>query len=231
MNGNKPMQLLTVINGDIKASRKMRRMERYEWQLFLKSSLVQLNEQYADEIDVPFMITKGDEFQGVLKHLSDVNKIICKFEQLTYPLQVRFGVGYGNIQKMGSRITIEMDGPAFHRASKALSIAKQKKRVVWFNTAVREFDLTVNTIYLLIFAIKNKWSKISFNRYWKYKEFGTYERVAQAEGVSAQAVWDSLHNAHAMEVIEAEKMLEQLFAERDRKMQAAITSDKFDSLL
>ncbi len=225
------MHPLTVINGDIKASRKMRRMERYEWQLFLKSSIVQLNEQYSDEIDVPFMITKGDEFQGVLKHLADVNKIICKFEQLTYPLQVRFGVGYGNIQKMGSSITIEMDGPAFHRASKALNIAKQKKRVVWFNTAAQEFDLTVNTIYLLIFAIKKKWSKRSFNRYWKYKEFGTYERVAQAEGVTPQAVWDSLRNAHATEVIEAEQMLERIFRKRDQDMQLVTNVDKFDSLV
>jgi hypothetical protein len=208
----------------------MRRMERYEWQLFLKSSIVQLNEQYSAEIDVPFMITKGDEFQGVLKHLADVNEIICKFEQLTYPLQVRFGVGYGNIQKMGSRITIEMDGPSFHRASKALEIAKQKKRVVWFNTAAQDFDLTVNTIYQLIFAIKKKWSKISFNRYWKYKEYGTYERVAQIEGVTAQAVWDSLHNAHAMDVIEAEQVLEKMFRKRDQDMQLVSNIDKFDSL-
>lgn len=224
------MHPLTVINGDIKASRKMRRMERYEWQLFLKSSIVQLNEQYSEEIDVPFMITKGDEFQGVLKRLADVNKIICKFEQLTYPLQVRFGVGHGNIQKMGSRITIEMDGPAFHRASKALDIAKQKKRVVWFNTAAQDFDLTVNTIYQLIFAIKKKWSKISFNRYWKYKEFGTYERVAQAEGVTAQAVWDSLRNAHAIDVIEAEQVLEKIFYKRDQDMQLVSNIDKLDSL-
>lgn len=224
------MHPLTVINGDIKASRKMPRMERYEWQLFLKSSIVQLNEKYSDKIDVPFMITKGDEFQGVLKRLADVNKIICKFEQLTYPLQVRFGVGYGNIQKMGSHITIEMDGPAFHRASKALEIAKQKKRVVWFNTAAQEFDLTINTIYLLVFAIKKKWSKISFNRYWKYKEFGTYERVAQGEGVTPQAVWDSLRNAHATDVIEAEQVLEKIFRKRDQDMQLVTNVDKFDSL-
>lgn len=224
------MRPVTVINGDIKSSRKMRRMERYEWQLFLKSSLVQLNEQYSDEIDVPFMITKGDEFQGVLKNLADVNKIICKFEQLTYPLEVRFGVGYGIIQKMGSNITIEMDGPAFHRASKALTIAKQKKRAVWFNTTSHDFDLTVNTIYLLIFAIKKKWSKISFNRYWKYKEFGTYERVARAEGVTAQAVWDSLHNAHAMDVIEAEKVLEKISQKRDQDMQQLTNADTIDSL-
>ncbi len=224
------MHPLIVINGDIKSSRKMRHMERYEWQLFLKSSLVQLNEQYRDEIEVPFMITKGDEFQGVLKSLVDVNKIICKFEQLTYPLEVRFGVGYGNIQKMGSRITIEMDGPAFHRASKALNIAKQKKRIVWFRTEAPDFDLTVNTLYLLIFAIKKKWSKISFNRYWKYKEFGTYERVAQAEGVSPQAVWDSMHNARATEVIEAERVLEILFEKREKNNLSLTDVDIFDSL-
>ncbi len=223
------MQPYTVINGDIKSSRKMPKMERYEWQLFMKSAIVQLNEQYQALIEAPFMITKGDEFQGVLKKMCDVNKIICKFERLIYPLQVRFGVGYGNIQKMGSKIPIEMDGPAFHRAGEALSIAKQKKRVVWFNTAAVSFDLTVNTIYQLIFAIKSRWSKTSYNRYWKYKEFGTYDRVAQAEGVTPQAVWDSLHNARAMDVIEAEKVLEEIFKKRDIDMVLASNADIVDS--
>ncbi len=213
------MQAFTVVSGDIKASRKMKNMERYEWQLFLKSAIVQLNEQYAALIEAPFMITKGDEFQGVLKRLSDVNKIICKFEQLIYPLNIRFGIGYGSIQKMGSKIPIEMDGPAFHRAGEALAIAKQKKRPVWLNTAAANFDLSVNTIYQLIYAIKSRWSKTSYTRYWKYKEFGTYEKVAQAEGVSAQAVWDSLHHARAVDVIEAERVLEILFEKRDLDLQ------------
>ncbi|WP_456439764.1 SatD family protein [Caldithrix abyssi] len=206
---------VTVINGDIKASRKMQRMERYEWQLFMKSTIVQLNEQYSELIEAPFMITKGDEFQGVIRRMSDVDRIICKIEQLIYPLQVRFGVGYGNIHKMGSKIPIEMDGPAFHRASEALNAAKQKKRFVWFCTGDDRFDLAANTIYLLIFAIKSKWRKNSFTRYWKYKEMGTYERVASSEGVSAQAIWDTLHQARAIEVIEAEKAVEALLKQRE----------------
>ena len=209
---------VTVINGDIKASRKLKQMERYEWQLFMKSTFVQLNEQYADLIEAPFMITKGDEFQGVIRNLADVNKIICKIEQLIYPLQVRFGVGYGAIHKMGSKIPIEMDGPAFHRAAAALHLAKQKKRYVWFDTQNPPFDLAVNTIYLLIFAIKSKWSKNSFTRYWKYKEMGTYEKVANSEAVSPQAVWDTLHHARAIEVIEAENMVEKMLKERAREM-------------
>lgn len=213
---------VTVINGDIKASRKMKQMERYEWQLFLKSTFVQLNEQYVDLIEAPFMITKGDEFQGVIRHMVDVNKIICKIEQLIYPLQVRFGVGYGLIHKMGSKIPIEMDGPAFHRAAEALMTAKQKKRFVWFNTQSPAFDLAANTIYLLIFAIKSKWSKNSFTRYWKYKEMGTYEKVAGSEGVSAQAVWDTLHHARAIQVIEAEKMIEEMLRQREQDMMLAV---------
>ncbi len=220
---------VTVINGDIKASRKMKHMERYEWQLFMKSTIVQLNEQYSELIEAPFMITKGDEFQGVIRQLSDVNKIICKIEQLIYPLQVRFGVGYGNIHKMGSKIPIEMDGPAFHRAGEALNIAKQKKRFVWFLTGSDTFDLAANTIYFLIFAIKSKWRKNSFTRYWKYKELGTYERVASSEGVSPQAVWDTLHHARAIEVIEAEQAIEDLLKQREAEKVVTLRPGTLDS--
>ncbi len=219
---------VTVINGDIKASRKMKQMERYEWQLFMKSTFVQLNEQYSEMIEAPFMITKGDEFQGVLHSMGDVNKIICKIEQLIYPLKVRFGVGYGNIHKMGSKIPIEMDGPAFHLASAALAVAKQKKRFVWFNTTSPFFDQSINTIYLLIHAIKSKWSKNSFTRYWKYKELGTYDRVARSEGVSPQAVWETLNQARAIAVIEAEKIVEEMLNQRDREMKAIFNADRID---
>ena len=96
------MDQYTVIIADIKGSRKMRAYERYEWQLFLKSAIVQINEDCADAIEAQFMITKGDEFQGVLKNLSDVHRIMIKFERLIFPLILHYGVGFGAIQKMGS---------------------------------------------------------------------------------------------------------------------------------
>ncbi len=201
------MDQYAVINADIKDSRKMHANERYEWQLFLKSAIVQVNEDDADLIEAPFMITKGDEFQGVLKNLSDIPHIIMKFERLVFPLIMRYGVGYGPIQKMGSKIPIEMDGRAFHRASAGLDYAKRKKYGVYLDTGNPEFDLMVNTLYQLIYVIKGKWSRTNFTRYWKYKSMGTYERVAQEVGVSTQAVWDSLNNASAIEVINAEEAL------------------------
>ncbi|MGD9487646.1 MAG: SatD family protein [Calditrichaceae bacterium] len=212
------MKPYAVIIADIKGSRKMHDRERYEWQLFLKSAIVQVNENWADCIDAPFMITKGDEFQGVLVNVADVHAVMMEFERLLFPLIMRYGIGYGSIQKMGSNIPIEMDGRAFHRANAALNTCKKKKCVVQFSTGDDWFDLNINTFYQLIYAIKGRWSEINFKRYWKYKEMGTYERVAEQEGVSPQAVWDSLHNASAVDVINAEQVLMKIIQKKEKEI-------------
>jgi hypothetical protein len=157
------------------------------------------------------MITKGDEFQGVLHNFSVVDQVLLDFERLVYPISLRFGVGYGPIQRMGSIIPIEMDGLAFHRANTALQTAKKKKVTALFSTVDSEFDLWVNTIYSLMNTIKGRWSKTTYKRYWKYKELGTYKRVASEELVSPQAVWDSLHNSGAADVLDAEKKITTIF--------------------
>jgi len=108
---------------------------------------------------------------------------------------------------MGSKIPVEMDGPAFHRASEALSFLKKKKQITCCKTDNETSDLLINTILNLMNAIKGKWNVLTFNRYWKYKEFGTLEKVAMDEKVSAQAVWDSMHNMRVMEILEAEDNL------------------------
>lgn len=198
-----------VIIADIKDSKKMGEKERYEWQLFLKSAIVQVNENWRDIVEAKFMITKGDEFQGVLNNIPEAHSIMFEFERLLSPLTIRFGIGVGRIQKMGSSIPIEMDGSAFHRANQALNNAKKNRGYVQFKSFNSNLDKYINTMYALIYAIKKDWRPLNINRYWKYKELGTYEKVADLEGVSAQAVWDSLRNAGAIEVINAEKTVKE----------------------
>jgi hypothetical protein len=193
-----------VIIADIKDSKKMKELERHEWQLFLKSAIVQINDNWHDSIEAKFMITKGDEFQGVVCNIADAHPIMVEFERLLNPLQIRFGIGIGRIQKMGASIPIEMDGPAFHRANLALINAKKSKCTVQFQSHNPQLDSYLNTVYSLISAIKRNWKPLNVNRYWKYKELGSYEKVARLEGVTLQAVWDSLRNANAIEVINAE---------------------------
>jgi hypothetical protein len=204
-----------VIIADVRGSRKMAQDERYEGQLFLKSGIIQVNEKFSDVIEAPFMITRGDEFQGVLHDMQNAFIAMLEFERLLFPLQLRYGIGRGIIHKMGSKIPIEMDGPAFHAANNALNDVKKKKHFMHCHIDTPATDLMINTILSLICAIKNRWNEVAFERYWRYKELGTFEKVARLENVSAQAVWESMQNMRTLEILEAEKNLLQIFKNLD----------------
>jgi hypothetical protein len=208
-------EIAVVIIADVRGSRKMAREERYEGQLFLKSAIIQVNEQFSDIIEAPFMITRGDEFQGVVHDLRNAFIAMLEFERLLFPVQLRYGIGRGIIQKMGSKIPIEMDGQAFHRANEALTHVKKMKHFMHCHIDNPNTDLMINTIFSLICAIKGRWNEVAFDRYWKYKKLGTFERVAELENVSTQAVWDSMQNMRALEVLDAEKSLLRIFNHLD----------------
>ena len=202
---------VVVIIADVRGSKKMANDERYEGQLFLKSAIIQINENFSDSIEAPFMITRGDEFQGVIKNLLSGLKIMLEFERLLFPLNLRYGIGQGEIQKMGSSIPIEMDGPAFHRANDAVTRAKKKKLFLLCNSGDESCDLLLNNIFLLMNSIKSRWNKNNYERYWDYKSMGTFDKVAKKENVSPQAIWDSMQNMRALDVINAENELMKYF--------------------
>lgn len=195
----------TVIIGDVCGSRRMNPDARYEGQLFIKSAISQINENFRDCVEAPFTITRGDEFQGVLNKKRFVLPLLLEFERLLFPLNLRYGVGSGYIQRMGSDLPLEMDGQAFHRGSEALQSAKKKKMQIVYKSDDPRYDRLINALFLLMYAIKSRWNQSNFERYWRYKELGTYEKVADYENVSTQAVWDSLQNMRAQEIIQSEQ--------------------------
>ena len=213
-----PEEFVVVI-ADVRGSRKMGLDERYEGQLFLKSAIIQVNEDYNEHIEAPFMITRGDEFQGVLCDLQSALNVIYEFERLLFPLRLRYGLGRGLIQRMGADIPIEMDGPAFHRASGALNEVKKRKQFILCKTGRDDLDILINTVFTLSSAIRSRWNDITFERYWKYKELGTFKKVADLEKVSTQAVWDSMHNMRVMDILEAERNLSRFFTLLDHDSQ------------
>ena len=204
---------VVVIIADVRGSKKMANDERYEGQLFLKSAIIQINENFSDFIEAPFMITRGDEFQGVTKNMEVALKIMLEFERLLFPLMLRYGIGKGEIQKMGSKIPIEMDGPAFHRANEAVNQAKKKKLFLACKSDNAQNDLLINNIFLLMNSIKSRWNQNNYERYWNYKSLGTFEKVAKKENVSPQAIWDSMQNMRALDVIHVEMELLKYFKE------------------
>ena len=84
-----------AIIGDIKESRKIN--DRNNVQNKLKAVLIKINQKYESAISAKFTITLGDEFQGLLCVGENVIDIIEEIRREMSPVQIRFGIGVGEI--------------------------------------------------------------------------------------------------------------------------------------
>lgn len=224
MDGYAPDQIYTVLIGDISGSKQLSGNLRYQTQLFMKSAIVQINEQFQPHIEAPMTITKGDEFQALILRPSRAYQIIQTLQRMIYPVQIRYGLGIGPIYRMGGVLPIEMDGPAFHRANRALNMAKKRKTEIWFVSEDDLMDSLVNNIFTLISAIKSRWNERHYNIFWKYQELGTYKSVADTEGVTPQAICDVFKNIRATDILYSEKQLMAAMDAFFEKIQAVTTT-------
>lgn len=201
----KQKRIYTVIIGDIIESRKIKNREKVQKKL--KSVLNSANTIFKEHIEVNFSITLGDEFQGLLKDISESYRIIKYFEKNLYPLKARFGVGVGMLSTPISENIGEMDGECFIKAREAINEAKKNDRFVIYKLGIDEKDMIINTILMLIEAIKTSWKEIHLRRIWLYEKLGTYEKVAKKEKISKQMISKMFKRIHYDEVKKAEEVV------------------------
>lgn len=118
------MNYITLIC-DIKSSRNIK--EREKIQLLLISTLKKCNEKFKKYIVSDFIITLGDEWQGLLEENTPVNDIINFFHnELPQTLDFYVAIGIGEITIHDFELTVnQLDGPSFHLARKAMKYAKK----------------------------------------------------------------------------------------------------------
>ena len=111
--------MYVAIIGDLVRSRQIR--DRNAVQCQLQAALDQVNKKYADQIAANFLITLGDEFQGILQEPGCLMPILSDIADAIRPVQVRFGVGIGELTtEVNRNAAIGADGPAFYRARSAI---------------------------------------------------------------------------------------------------------------
>jgi predicted DNA-binding protein YlxM (UPF0122 family) len=196
---------------DIKKSREME--NRKEIQESLKNVLSNINKKYEREILANFMITLGDEFQGVLK---GPKKCYDIYLDMWYQFPVKFycGIGIGEIETEISDKPIEMDGPAFHQSREALKEAKISNRDIMMNSANERFDKIVNSMLALINLVKNGWThrQKEIIKCYKSGEM-TYEKVAKRFGVTKQYVSKVMQSTYWKDISEAEETIRKMLRE------------------
>lgn len=155
-----------AIIGDIKNSRELQ--NRKQVQEKLEAVLNEINETYDTDIASKFLITLGDEFQGLLHCGIHTMHIISKIERSMYPVELRFGVGIGPITTEVHRdMAIGADGPGYYKAREAIEYLKENEKRKMTGPADVRFEFSgekqssiimINTILTLMSAIRESWS-------------------------------------------------------------------------
>ncbi|MEI8200436.1 MAG: SatD family protein [Eubacteriales bacterium] len=155
-----------AIIGDMKNSKIMN--DRNSVQKRLKNILNGVNEKYSKDISAKFMITLGDEFQGLLHDGGHVMHIIEEIQREMHPVEIRFGIGVGPITtEINFEMAIGADGPGYYKARQAIEFLKdnEQKNMTHASDIRIEVDgdneaasAMMNTVLSLLTFVKANWT-------------------------------------------------------------------------
>lgn len=178
----------TAIIGDIKESRKLKNRDYVQKKL--EKTLQEINKEYAFCIEADFLITLGDEFQGLLNDTKKSFQIVEIIKKKMFPTEIRFGIGIGEITTNINRsAAIGADGPAYYAARDVLNEIKEKEKT-WRKEApdiqidIYEGDSLdkeiINTFLLLLKTIENNWDDEQRITIWDMEDY-QYTQVELAK--------------------------------------------------
>ena len=190
------MNYIAII-GDMKASKKMD--TRREIQVRLNAVLNQINEQYHADIAAKFIITLGDEIQGLLNRGSHLYEIIKYIQREMYPVKLRFGIGVGEINTaVISVAAIGADGPAYYAARESIeAVRAQEKKLKKQATDIKlaqyeaeHFEITeINTMLTLLKIMEENWTDKQRYTIWDMEKIGgSQEECAERMKTSQSTV-------------------------------------------
>ncbi|WNY28371.1 hypothetical protein MmiEs2_05560 [Methanimicrococcus stummii] len=150
-----------AVIGDVVTSRKLK--NRNEFQKHLKKVLDEINASYKEDLASFFVITLGDEFQGLLKRADRLLEITDKIKFMLDPVEVRFGVGIGEIDTdINYYSSIGADGPAYWCARNAIHTIHnhndyKKSKIMIESYDQTDFMETVNESLKMCDFTESKW--------------------------------------------------------------------------
>lgn len=192
-----------AVIGDIVGSKAI--AERKATQEKLTGLLERVNDTYPSDIASKFMITLGDEFQGLLRCGMSAVEILETIEREMHPVKMRFGIGVGGITtEINPELPLGADGPAYHLARRMiqdLKATERKKMASKSNMKIEieaypELSKLINTIFALNTVLKEKWTNRQREVIREYLSCGgTQSDVARRIGIHQSNVQKALAGA------------------------------------
>lgn len=200
-----------AIIGDVVRSREVENRGILQDQL--NQAIDRVNKQFKELLAAGFVLTIGDEFQGLLNQARGVNAILAEFRAAVHPVELRFGIGIGRLDTPLEAVALGMDGPCFHRARKAIERADARGTPIEVEAAVDRPSLH---IYSLLYAgLRKRWTTRQRQVLDLAMSGITGKAIGAQLGITPSAVSQHLRAAEAEIVTEATgywiELLEGLF--------------------
>ncbi len=153
-----PTGKFVAVKMDMRRSRQIPHRELAQ-ERFLET-MTTLNKEFEEFIQARFVVTHGDEAQGMLKP-GCAHEVFAAMERAVegvHPVELRFGIGVGQLSTPLRSDAIGMDGPAWHEAGKALRRARSKRKHVAFSGFGERTDRQLAALANLLLHMRNGWS-------------------------------------------------------------------------
>lgn len=183
-----PLKSIAVI-GDVVRSRGLAGSQRQRVQLGLEDLAATINKRYRRAVAARFLVTLGDEFQGVLKRAEILPDLIWDMERSLPNADVRIGIGFGTLNPPFKPVALGMDGSAFHAARQAIELARKHKLQGGLFAGFGETDdLVLNGFARLLRDVRQQLTKGQLYTLTLLRQGRTQAQIATELRISRQAV-------------------------------------------
>lgn len=212
-------QSYTAFIADIIDSKKIDHRKNVQYQL--NKVLDNINIEFEDSIKSKFIITLGDEFQGLLKSNINIMQIINFIGFEMYPIKFRIGLGIGEINtNIDNEFAIGADGPAYHNARSAVEfISKNEKSNLTYETSICLYPEDSHKIKLLNLtlamysSIFNKWNDDLFKTVKLMQAGNTQQETSNILKINQSSVKRRLEKAGYYNFLHMQEVLTSILRE------------------
>jgi len=141
---------------DMVRSREVRRAQRPRVQERFKELVTYLNKTYSRSILSRFVITLGDEFQGLLSSGTPIPDLMWDIDQRFSERRLRVGVGFGFLHTPVQKEALNVDGPALYFARAAIQVAEKERSFGGVFFGFGELDPVMNGIARILWFHRSK---------------------------------------------------------------------------
>lgn len=211
--------MYVAVIGDIIGSREIERRERFRVQRELERGLKKINTSpsFREDIVSKFVITTGDEFQGLLNDGANPLRFL-RFVQtfLGDKPRIRCGFGRGELVTVIKPEAVGMDGECFYNARDALDEAKRENftcRARGFSGLDGVVNVLLENFFLLYWDVPPTYRKIYDLHYIKGK--GVKDIQRELGYSSNRYIYKALSDPRSRQMVRDELALADLFVYKD----------------